>query len=184
MLLFIISYRRVLIVFFQLFFNSPENCKSSTVIEAISVTRKTIPPYIILQGQQKMENWFNKKLDGETSLDMSDSGFSNNQIGPSQLKHFIKYTKALLQVQRSFFCLIDIALIIQTSFNSQQLLTILFFIYFLLILLISCNLQILAVFKLINTFINLLFIKLFGICKLYIVMQISLKIFLKFESRQ
>ena len=77
-----------------MFFNSPENRKSSTIIEAISATGRTILLYIILAGKRRMQNWFNSKLESSTIFDMSDSGFTNDRIGVSQLKHFIQCTNS------------------------------------------------------------------------------------------
>jgi len=64
-----------------MFFDSPENRKSSTVIEAISTTRQKIAPYIILAGKRRMQNWFNSNLALTTVFDMSDKGFTNDRIG-------------------------------------------------------------------------------------------------------
>jgi len=46
-----------------MFFDSLANRKSSTVIEAISATGRTIPLYIILAGKRRMQNWFNLGLE-------------------------------------------------------------------------------------------------------------------------
>jgi len=78
----------------QLFFDSPENRKMNTVIESISAVGETIPPYIIINGKRRMDNWFNSGLDSEIIIDISDSGYTNNRIGLDFLKHFIKHTQA------------------------------------------------------------------------------------------
>jgi len=57
-----------------MFFDSQN---SSTIIEAIAATRRTIAPYIILAGKRRMQNWFNSELLPTTVLDMSDKGFTN-----------------------------------------------------------------------------------------------------------
>jgi DDE superfamily endonuclease len=41
-----------------------------------------------------MENWFNPSLDPNTTFDTSDSGYTNDEIGVSWLKHFIKCTNS------------------------------------------------------------------------------------------
>jgi hypothetical protein len=41
-----------------------------------------------------MDNWFNNRLDLETVIDMSDTGYTNNQIGLHFLKHFIEHTES------------------------------------------------------------------------------------------
>jgi hypothetical protein len=39
-----------------------------------------------------MQNWFNSGLDAATLFDISESGFTNDRIGVSWLKHFIRCT--------------------------------------------------------------------------------------------
>jgi hypothetical protein len=41
-----------------------------------------------------MDNWFNDELDPNTIIDMSDSGYTNDEIGVQWLKHFILHTKS------------------------------------------------------------------------------------------
>jgi hypothetical protein len=77
-----------------MFFDSPENRKSSTVIEAISATGRKIAPYIILAGKRRMQNWFNSNLTPTTVFDMSDKGFTNDRIGVAWLRHFIRETQS------------------------------------------------------------------------------------------
>ena len=79
-----------------MFFNSLANRKSSTVIEAISATGRTIAPYMIMAGKRRMQNWFNNKLDQASIFDMSESGFTNDRISVDWLKHFIQQTKSSL----------------------------------------------------------------------------------------
>ena len=77
-----------------MFFDSPANRKSSTMIEAISATSRTILLYIILAGKRRMQNQFNSKLEDATTFDISESRFTNDRIGVSQLKHFIQCTNS------------------------------------------------------------------------------------------
>jgi len=71
-----------------MFFDSPANRKSSTMIEAISATSRTILLYIILAGKRRMQNWFNSRLESQTTLDTSESGFTNDRISVLWLRHF------------------------------------------------------------------------------------------------
>jgi hypothetical protein len=41
-----------------------------------------------------MDNWFNDELDPNTVIDMSDSRYTNDEIGVQWLKHFILHTKS------------------------------------------------------------------------------------------
>jgi hypothetical protein len=58
-----------------MFYDSPENRKLNTIIESISAVGETIPPYIIINGRRKMDNWFNDDLDPEITIDTSDTGY-------------------------------------------------------------------------------------------------------------
>jgi hypothetical protein len=41
-----------------------------------------------------MDNWFNNNLDLETVIDISDSRYTNNEIGLNFLQHFIEHTQS------------------------------------------------------------------------------------------
>jgi hypothetical protein len=84
------------LITFKMFFDSPENRKSSTIIEAISATGRTIAPYIILASKRRMQNWFNTDLLPTSVFDMSDKGFTNDRISVSWLRHFIRETNSSL----------------------------------------------------------------------------------------
>lgn len=72
---------------------SPENRKSLTVIEAVNAAgHKPIPPCLIIQGQELMENWFQSGLSAETLIKTSSSEFTNDEIIIEWLKHFIQHT--------------------------------------------------------------------------------------------
>ena len=43
-----------------------------------------------------MQNWFNSGLESQTIFDISESGFTNDRISVSQLKHFIQCTNSSL----------------------------------------------------------------------------------------
>ena len=77
-----------------MFFNSLENRKSSTIIKAISTTRRKIAPYIILAGTRRMQNWFNTELLPTSILNTSELGFTNDRTGVQWLRHFIWETNS------------------------------------------------------------------------------------------
>jgi hypothetical protein len=60
----------------------------------VSAVGDTIPPYVIINGRRRMDNWFNDRLDPEIVIDISDSGYTNNEIGLSFLRHFIEHTQS------------------------------------------------------------------------------------------
>jgi hypothetical protein len=41
-----------------------------------------------------MDNWFNNNLNLKTVINMSDSGYTNNEIGLNFLQHFIEHTQS------------------------------------------------------------------------------------------
>jgi hypothetical protein len=77
-----------------MFFDSFGNCKLNTVIEAFSAGGLAIPSYHILIGKRRMDAWFNDELHSDTVININDSGYTNNEIGVSFLKHFIKHTQS------------------------------------------------------------------------------------------
>jgi len=66
----------------------------NTIIKSIFTVSEIIPPYIIINGKRRMDNWFNTNLDLDTIIDISDTGYTNNRIGVDFLKHFIKHTES------------------------------------------------------------------------------------------
>jgi hypothetical protein len=74
---------------------SPENRKSLTVVEAVNAAgHKPIPPCLIIQGQDLMENWIQPELRAETLIKTSASEFITDEIAIEWLKHFIQYTNS------------------------------------------------------------------------------------------
>ncbi len=52
-----------------------------TIIEGISAEGKCIPPAIIIEGSWFMEDWENENQVGSELLLLSDSGYSNEDLG-------------------------------------------------------------------------------------------------------
>jgi hypothetical protein len=55
----------------------------------VSAIGQTIPVYMVLKGRRRMDAYFSDNLEEDTVIDMSDSGYSNDQIGVRWLQHFI-----------------------------------------------------------------------------------------------
>src|SRR5271154_2982568 len=71
-----------------------QNRKSITMIESICANgTQSMPPIIIIQGKQHMSSWYNEKLTGDELVLLSDSGYTNNQLGLAFLDHFITSIK-------------------------------------------------------------------------------------------
>ena len=74
-----------------MYFASPENRKSLTIIETISGSGDFLPPYIILEGKRQMCYYFKDGMDEHTMIDFSDTGYSNEAIGLRYLEFFIQH---------------------------------------------------------------------------------------------
>lgn len=67
----------------------PENREFLTSVEAVNAAGGTMPPYIIMSARQYLEKWFEvDTLDPKTSIDKSDTGYSNDDIAMDYLEHF------------------------------------------------------------------------------------------------
>jgi hypothetical protein len=64
------------------------------MVETIIVNGTTIPPIIIIQGKQHMENWYSSKLEKCVRVVLSDSGYTNEEISLILLDHIILHTNA------------------------------------------------------------------------------------------
>jgi hypothetical protein len=75
----------------SMYYSSPENRKSLTIIETISASGDSLPPYIILEGKRQMCYYFKDNIDERTIIDFSDTGYTNDTIGLGYLKFFIEH---------------------------------------------------------------------------------------------
>lgn len=64
------------------------------IIEGISAEGKCIPPAVIIEGSWFMEDWENENQVGSELLLLSDSGYSNEDLGLLWLDHFISHSGA------------------------------------------------------------------------------------------
>jgi hypothetical protein len=73
-----------------------------TLIEGIFAEGKYIPPTIIIKGFWFMEDWSNENQDGSELLLLSDSSYTNEELGMLWLDHFISFSgtglKALIKL--------------------------------------------------------------------------------------
>jgi hypothetical protein len=65
-----------------------------TSIESASARGQVIPPFLILPGKVHMRQWFEQEglLPG-TRIELSDNGWTNNELGLEWIKHFDKHTR-------------------------------------------------------------------------------------------
>jgi len=64
------------------------------MVETIIANGTTIPPLMIIQGKQHMENWYSSKLEKGVRVVLSDSGYTNKEISLIYLDHIILHTNA------------------------------------------------------------------------------------------
>jgi DDE superfamily endonuclease len=81
----------------QAFIAEPGNREWVSLIECISGSGFQLPPYIIFEGKQVQRAWITSRLNRETVIRVSDSGWTNSDIALNWLSHFDSYTKPRLQ---------------------------------------------------------------------------------------
>jgi hypothetical protein len=90
----------------ELYTATAEDWKSITMIETIIANRTVIPPLIIIQGKQHIENWYSTKLEKDIQVVLSDSGYTNKEISLILLDYIALHTNAGLD-KRPKILLID-----------------------------------------------------------------------------
>ena len=68
------------------------NREYATVVEAINSTGQVIKPYIILSAKCILQGWFDNTEEG-SRIDVSDTGYMNDEIAYKYIQHFHRYTK-------------------------------------------------------------------------------------------
>lgn len=56
-----------------------------------------MPSFLIFKGKQILQSWISPKLEPETVLQVSDSGWTNSEVAITWLRHFDLYTEPRLQ---------------------------------------------------------------------------------------
>lgn len=75
---------------------SSENRTRVSSIESINGAGDYLPPVHILPGKVLLDSWF-PDLDDDVALAISDSGYSNDQIGFDYIQHFDEYSAKFQQ---------------------------------------------------------------------------------------
>ena len=77
----------------KLVMTDADNRDYVTSTECINATGRVIPPLITLQGKVTLDKWADNDLDGQALLSTSDTGYSNDKLALSWLKHFDEMTR-------------------------------------------------------------------------------------------
>ena len=67
------------------------NREWATVIKGINATGWAIPPFVIFKAKHHDSAWY-EDLPYDWAIGVSDSGWTNNELGVAWLRHFIKHT--------------------------------------------------------------------------------------------
>jgi hypothetical protein len=64
-----------------------------TLVQGIGVTGKVIPPFLILAGKVLISNWFTEDLPRDWVINVSPTGWTNNNLALAWLHHFDMHAK-------------------------------------------------------------------------------------------
>jgi hypothetical protein len=72
----------------------PGNREWVTAIQAVRSDGEVIPPYLVVAGKTHLESWYrNSPFPPEWTIDLSETGWTNNRIGVDWIKHFDIYSR-------------------------------------------------------------------------------------------
>jgi hypothetical protein len=73
----------------------PGNREWVTVIQAVRADGEVIPPYVVVAGKTHLESWYrDSPFPPEWTIDLSETGWTNNRIGLDWIKHFDKHSRS------------------------------------------------------------------------------------------
>ena len=64
-----------------------------TLVQGVGATGKVIPPFLILAGKVLISNWFTKDLPRDWVINVSPTGWTNNDLALAWLHHFDTHAK-------------------------------------------------------------------------------------------
>ena len=71
----------------------PGDREWTTLVQGVGATGKVIPPFLILAGKVLISNWFTEDLPRDWVIDVSPSGWTNNDLAIAWLHHFDTHAK-------------------------------------------------------------------------------------------
>lgn len=94
----------------------PNDREYSTSVECVGGGGDLIPNMLILSEKQQLEKCFEENdLEDNVYLAVSDSGFSNDEIGVQWLEHFDKCTRKKEMGYGGFLSWMELALILMKN---------------------------------------------------------------------
>ena len=77
----------------RIYSSDPDNRESLSSQEAINGVGQSIPPMLIIQGQQILARWFMNNLANDILITTSPSGVADDWISLQWVKHFNQHSK-------------------------------------------------------------------------------------------
>ena len=76
----------------------PGNREWATAISCVSADGFDVPPYLLVQGQYHLANWYTQGgMPASWVIKPTSNGWTNNETGLDWIKHFNRYTKSRRQ---------------------------------------------------------------------------------------
>jgi hypothetical protein len=83
----------------------PGNREWVTVIQTVRSDGEIIPPYLVVAGKTHLESWYrNSPFPPEWTIDLSETGWTNNRIGVDWIKHFDKHSRPRTTGAKRLLC--------------------------------------------------------------------------------
>ena len=93
----------------RLYAADPGNRESVTAVEAISGAGVIIPAMLILSAAQFLKKWFlENDLISQTTIAVSDSGYSNDDISLDWLEHLTSMQNLLVSIECSLWTVMEV----------------------------------------------------------------------------
>ena len=91
----------------------PSDCKWVTLVQGVGATGKVILLFLILAGKVLISNWFTEDLPRDWVINVSPTGWTNNNLSLAWLHHFDTHAKPVrvyrLLIINGYksYCLVD-----------------------------------------------------------------------------
>jgi hypothetical protein len=104
----------------QFYLRHPTNRELATAVEVASASGARIPLFLIISGITHQSSWYtNSNLDPDTTIAVSNSSYSNDQVSLDWLHHFEKHTQKLTKgTKRLLFWMATAPIILPSSFGT------------------------------------------------------------------
>ena len=84
---------------------SSEHRRTITIVKTICAASSIIPPILIIPAKLHMESWIHDSLQKDIRLFVSETGYTNDDLGVRYLRQFITHLKAGSDQPKKFLLL-------------------------------------------------------------------------------